>query len=53
MPAILLEVAFLSNAREDRLLADHAFQDKVAQGVVAGINKYYENKKLICKKEFV
>ncbi|WP_027340130.1 N-acetylmuramoyl-L-alanine amidase family protein [Halonatronum saccharophilum] len=44
IPAILLEVAFLSNAKEDRLLGDPAFQEEVAYGVVEGINKYYQNK---------
>ncbi|HEU4929493.1 MAG TPA: N-acetylmuramoyl-L-alanine amidase [Candidatus Krumholzibacteria bacterium] len=39
MPAVLLEVAFLSNPAEERLLVDPAFQRRVADGVVASIRK--------------
>jgi N-acetylmuramoyl-L-alanine amidase len=41
VPALLIETAFLSNAREERLLRDDAFQRKVAEGIVAGIKKYF------------
>ena len=39
MPAVLLEVAFLSNPAEERLLVDPSFQRRVADGVVASIRK--------------
>jgi N-acetylmuramoyl-L-alanine amidase len=39
MPAVLLEVAFLSNPAEERLLVDESFQRRVADGVVASIRK--------------
>ncbi|WP_018247902.1 N-acetylmuramoyl-L-alanine amidase family protein [Orenia marismortui] len=45
MPAILIETAFLSNPSEEKLLASKEFQQRSAEGIVAGIEKYYENKK--------
>ncbi|SJZ94859.1 N-acetylmuramoyl-L-alanine amidase family protein [Selenihalanaerobacter shriftii] len=44
MPAILIETAFLSNQREEYLLNNVRFQNKVAEGIVAGIKRYYVRK---------
>ncbi len=41
MPAILVEVAFLSNAREERLLRNENFLNQAAEGIVLGIKEYY------------
>lgn len=41
MPAVLAEVAFLSNPAEERLLADPAFRQKAAEAVAAGIMAYF------------
>lgn len=46
MPAVLVEVAFLTNAEESRKLGDPAFQDRVAErlaGAVAAFKERYEN----------
>jgi len=45
MPAVLIEVAFLSNPREEKKLTDDAFLDKVANSIYNGIAKfiYYQN----------
>ena len=40
MPAALLECGFLSNPAERLLLADPAYQEKIAQGAAAGILAY-------------
>lgn len=40
MPAILVELAFISNPQEERLLADPAFQDKCATAIAKGIGKF-------------
>lgn len=40
MPAALLECGFLSNPAERLLLADPAYQEKLAQGAAAGILAY-------------
>jgi len=40
MPAILVEVAFITNDREERLLGDSAFQSRVATSLAQGIEAY-------------
>ncbi|MFF2908188.1 N-acetylmuramoyl-L-alanine amidase [Paenibacillus sp. NPDC057934] len=40
MPAVLLEVGYLSNKSDEALLFNDAFQNKVAAGIVSGINEY-------------
>lgn len=41
VPSILVESAFISNPQEERRLKDEAYQDKVAQAVLAGIKRYF------------
>ncbi|MCR5175985.1 MAG: N-acetylmuramoyl-L-alanine amidase [Anaerovibrio sp.] len=41
MPAILLEVAFISNEREERLMNSEAGIKKAAEGIVKGIIKFF------------
>lgn len=45
MPACLVECGYISNKKERKMLATDSYQDKLAQGIVAGIYKYLENKK--------
>lgn len=40
MPAVLLECGYLSNSKDEALLYSEAFQNKVAEGIVAGIKEY-------------
>jgi N-acetylmuramoyl-L-alanine amidase len=40
MPAVLVEVAFLSNPGEERLLADGRFREEVARGIAEAIHRY-------------
>ncbi|OKP93570.1 N-acetylmuramoyl-L-alanine amidase family protein [Paenibacillus sp. P46E] len=40
MPAVLLEVGYLSNKGDESLLFSEALQNKVAAGIVAGIKEY-------------
>lgn len=40
MPSILVEVAFISNPDEEKLIADHAFRVKAAVGMFEGIQQY-------------
>ena len=42
MPAVLIETAFLSNPGEAKMLADPAFQQRVADGLVASIRRMQE-----------
>jgi N-acetylmuramoyl-L-alanine amidase len=40
MPAVLVEVAFISNPEEEKLLAQDAFQAKVAAALARGVGRY-------------
>jgi N-acetylmuramoyl-L-alanine amidase len=40
MPAALVEIAFISNPEEEKLLAADAFQSKVAAAILKGISRY-------------
>lgn len=40
MPAVLLEIGYLSNANDEAQLFSPAFQNRVAQGIVDGIKSY-------------
>ncbi len=44
MPAILVEVGFLSNPIEEQLLQDPAFRKKIVSGIAAGVAAYDERK---------
>jgi N-acetylmuramoyl-L-alanine amidase len=41
VPAILVEAGCLSNVEDDRLLGTAAYQDKLADGIVAGVLAYF------------
>ncbi len=40
MPSLLIEVGFLSNPNEEKLLQSEAYLDKIAQGIAAGLRNY-------------
>jgi N-acetylmuramoyl-L-alanine amidase len=40
MPAVLVEVAFISNPEEEKLLVQEAFQAKVAAALARGVGRY-------------
>ncbi len=42
VPSIMLQAGYLSNSEEDALLNSSSFQAKVADGLAAGIRKYWE-----------
>jgi N-acetylmuramoyl-L-alanine amidase len=44
MPAVLLEVAFISNAEEEKLLVSEAYQNKVVSAVVRGVARYQQQR---------
>ena len=41
IPSILVETAFLTNPEEEKKLKDEAYQDKMAEAILAGIRKYF------------
>lgn len=45
MPAVLVEVGFISNPQEELKLTRKDFQELIADGICAGIKKYYEEQK--------
>ena len=42
MPAVLLEVGYLTNEEEEKLIIDDKYQDKISDSVVKGIENYFE-----------
>ena len=40
MPAVLVEIGYLSNPEQEQILASGAYQDRVAQAVVDAIAKF-------------
>jgi N-acetylmuramoyl-L-alanine amidase len=40
MPSIMVEASFVTNKREEKRLASGAYQDAVADGIIAGIRSY-------------
>ncbi|MHB1017732.1 MAG: N-acetylmuramoyl-L-alanine amidase [Coriobacteriia bacterium] len=40
VPSVLVETGFLSNPADDKLLADGAYQDKIADGITRGVLEY-------------
>lgn len=43
-PTIIVECGFLSNPQEAALLADEEYQEKIADAIVDGVEKYLESK---------
>lgn len=43
IPSILMESAFISNPREEQLLRQREYQERIARTVVAGIRDYFWN----------
>jgi N-acetylmuramoyl-L-alanine amidase len=44
MPSILVETSFLSNRQEEKRLSSPQYQDSVANGVVAGVRAFVEER---------
>ena len=43
MPAVLVEIAFISNPTEAKLLGSAAFQDKIAYGLARSIQNFFDS----------
>ncbi|MBE0467087.1 MAG: N-acetylmuramoyl-L-alanine amidase, partial [Candidatus Desulforudis sp.] len=43
MASVLVEVAFISNVEEEKLLADRDFQNRAAKAIVEGIRNYFQS----------
>jgi N-acetylmuramoyl-L-alanine amidase len=49
MPAVLVEVGYLSHPSDEALLATDAFRDRAAQGIANGIKQYVEEGGLLAQ----
>ena len=49
IPSILIETAFISNPEEEAKLTDNAYQDKMADAVLAGIKRYFSHNPPLAK----
>ena len=49
VPAILPELGFMTNSREDRLLTSRAYQQRAAVGLCRGILRYLRRDALACR----
>ncbi|MDR0634927.1 MAG: N-acetylmuramoyl-L-alanine amidase [Azoarcus sp.] len=43
IPSILVETAFISNPEEEARLNDNAYQEKMADAILRGIRRYFDN----------
>jgi N-acetylmuramoyl-L-alanine amidase len=43
MPAVLVEVAFLSNPEEEKQLTNDAYQARVANAIMRGMTRYFQS----------
>lgn len=47
MPSILVEVSFISNRQEGRLLATPAYRQRIAEGILDGVRRYQSSLKKV------
>ncbi len=43
-PVVILEMGFMSNFEDDKMLGDKIYQEKIVNSIIKSINKYVENK---------
>lgn len=53
IPSILVETAFISNPEEEKKLKDTAYQDKMAEAMLAGIKRYFANNPPLARSKMV
>jgi N-acetylmuramoyl-L-alanine amidase len=49
----LVETAFISNPDEEKRLRDTAYQDKMAEAMLAGIKRYFANNPPLARSKMV
>ncbi len=53
MPAVLVEVAFISNKKEEEKLKDAAFRTKVADAITLGVRRYFAETNGVVRRRWV
>lgn len=53
IPSILVETAFISNPDEEKKLKDAAYQDKLAEAILAGIKRYFADNPPLARSRMV
>ncbi|MEO6824514.1 MAG: N-acetylmuramoyl-L-alanine amidase [Nitrosospira sp.] len=53
IPSILVETAFISNPDEEKKLKNAAYQDKLADAMLAGIKRYFANNPPLARSKMV
>jgi N-acetylmuramoyl-L-alanine amidase len=53
IPSILVETAFISNPDEEKKLKNAAYQDKLAEAILAGIKRYFANNPPLARSTIV
>jgi N-acetylmuramoyl-L-alanine amidase len=43
MPAVLIEIGFVTNPREERRLRETRYRDEIARAILSGISEYKRN----------
>ena len=51
IPSILIETAFISNPEEEKRLNDEAYQNKMAEAIMAGIRRYFAKNPPLAKSK--
>jgi N-acetylmuramoyl-L-alanine amidase len=51
IPSILIETAFISNPKEEKRLNDEAYQNKMAEAIMAGIRRYFAKNPPLAKSK--
>lgn len=49
IPSILVETAFISNPSEERRLNDESYQEKLANAILGGVNRYFAQNPALSK----
>jgi N-acetylmuramoyl-L-alanine amidase len=42
VPVTILEMGYMTNEEEDAKLQTEAYQDRIVEGIVAGLNNFFE-----------
>ncbi|MDO8281216.1 MAG: N-acetylmuramoyl-L-alanine amidase [Thermodesulfovibrionia bacterium] len=51
MPSALVEVSFISNSDEEKLLASKGYRDRIAEGIAEGVGDYIKGSTLMARQK--